>query len=51
MEVVKMPGGWCELELHGDARQLAAQAGIHSFSVSLSHEQAYAVAVVAANLD
>ncbi|MES2186688.1 MAG: holo-ACP synthase [Pseudomonadota bacterium] len=51
MEVVKMPGGWCELELHGDARQLADRAGMHSFSVSLSHEQAYAVAVVAASLD
>lgn len=50
IEVLKTPGGWCELQLHGAARQLAAEAGIVALSVSLSHEDGYALAVVAATL-
>lgn len=48
IEVVKMPGGWCELALHGTAQQLRAAAGIGTLTVSLSHEQNYALAVVGA---
>ncbi len=50
IEVVKMPGGWCELKLHGPAERLREQAGIVSLSVSLSHEPAHAIAVVAATV-
>ncbi len=48
IEVVKMPGGWCELALHGEARALSEAAGLRGFSVSLSHEHTHAMAVVAA---
>lgn len=50
IEVVKMPGGWCELALHGGAARLAEASGIRHLSVSLSHERHYAVAVVAATM-
>ena len=50
IEVIKTPGGWCELQLHGAADQLCEQAGILSLSVSLSHEADYALAVVAATV-
>ena len=48
VEVVRTPGGWCELALHGEADVLATDAGIISLSVSLSHEGDYASAVVVA---
>ena len=48
IEVVRMPGGWCELAVTGAARALADKAGITSFSVSLSHDGEYATAVVVA---
>lgn len=51
IEVVKMPGGWCELQLHGAARLLADSARITDFSISLSHEASMAVAVVAATVN
>lgn len=50
IEVVKMPGGWCELRLSGGARHLAEAAGVTHLSVSLSHERSTAIAVVAASL-
>jgi holo-[acyl-carrier protein] synthase len=46
--VVKTPGGWCELELHGAARSLAQESGVGELSLSLSHEGDYVVAVVMA---
>ena len=46
IEVKQAAGGWCELELHGRAEELARAAGWLSWSVSLSHEGDYAVAVV-----
>ncbi|HEY8087053.1 MAG TPA: holo-ACP synthase [Polyangiaceae bacterium] len=46
IEVERMPGGWCELALHGEARALARKQGFVGFSVSMSHEMDYAGAVV-----
>ena len=46
IEVVRTTGGWCEIALHGAARQLAENAKIESFSLSMSHEGDYATAVV-----
>jgi len=51
IEVIKMPGGWCELQLHGAARLLADSTGITHLSLSLSHEASMAVAVVAATVN
>jgi len=48
IEVCKMPGGWCELLLHEGARRLAQDQGLQGWSVSLSHERLYAIAVVTA---
>lgn len=46
VEVVRTPSGAPELVLHGEARELAARAGLDHLSVSLTHEEAYASAVV-----
>jgi holo-[acyl-carrier protein] synthase len=48
IEVVTDPGGWVELALTGRAASIAESAGMHAFSVSLTHEGAFAAAVVAA---
>lgn len=48
IEVRKMPGDWCELLLHDGARRLADAQGLTGWSVSLSHERLYAIAVVTA---
>jgi holo-[acyl-carrier protein] synthase len=54
------PVGWLEIEvlqgperqpllsLHGEAARLAAEAGLQSWSISLSHSQTHAVAVAVA---
>jgi holo-[acyl-carrier protein] synthase len=46
IEVARNPGGWCYLVLHGPMRLLATQAGFVAFSLSMTHEGAYAQAVV-----
>jgi len=46
IEVARSPAGWCYLVLHGPMRQLANQAGFVAFSLSMTHEGAYAQAVV-----
>ena len=46
IEVARNPGGWCYLVLHGPMHLLANQAGFVAFSLSMSHEGAYAQAVV-----
>jgi holo-[acyl-carrier protein] synthase len=46
IEVVRDAGGWVMLELHGAARAQAEAEGLQQFSVSLSHERNYAIAVV-----
>ena len=50
IEVVRTTGGWCELALHGAARELAKNAKIEAFSLSMSHEGDYATAVVVGTL-
>lgn len=50
IEVRRAAGGWTELELHGAAAQLAAEASIASFATSLTHEEGFASAVVIAEL-
>lgn len=51
IEVIRTPGGWCGMQLHGPARLMARRQGILDLSVSLSHEQDYALAVVAGTFD
>jgi holo-[acyl-carrier protein] synthase len=46
IEVARNPGGWCYLVLHEPMRQVADQAGFVAFSLSMTHEGAYAQAVV-----
>ena len=46
IEVARNPGGWCYIVLHGPMRHLANQAGFVAFSLSMTHEGAYAQAVV-----
>ena len=48
MEVRRLPSGACEMHLSGTAATLAAEAGIVSFALSLTHEGDYAAAVVVA---
>jgi len=48
IEVVRQPGGWVALELHGRAAELAAEAGLGELAVSIAHECGYASAVVIA---
>jgi holo-[acyl-carrier protein] synthase len=46
IEVVRDIGGVPLLTLHGRAAELAAAAGLTEFALSLTHEDAYAAAVV-----
>jgi len=48
IEVRPLPGGACEVVLHGGAIALARRAGIAELSLSMSHEQEYATATVVA---
>lgn len=50
IEVIKTPGGWCEIRLHGPAEALAKRAGVAAISVSISHEESYALAMVSATV-
>ncbi len=45
IEVRRADGGWPLIELHGRAALIAAEAGIESITVSISHDVDYAVAV------
>lgn len=46
IEIVRMPGGWVQVTLTGDARHLADECGLQELEVSLSHDGAVAVATV-----
>jgi holo-[acyl-carrier protein] synthase len=46
IEVRRMDDGWCEIVLHGGAEALARREGVSRLSVSMSHEQEYAIATV-----
>jgi len=48
IEVQRALEGWTELALRGEAEALARSQGLSSFAVSISHEGAYATAVVVA---
>lgn len=48
IEVRRSKVGWCDLVLHGRAKELAKEAGIDGLSLSMSHEPRYATAVVVA---
>jgi len=46
IEVRRVDGGWCELRLTGLAADLAAEAGITTLAVSVTHEPMLAAACV-----
>ena len=46
VEVTHLPSGKPELELHGRARQLADELGVRRMTVSISHADRYALALV-----
>ncbi len=48
IEVHRVVGGWCELRLSGLAARLAAEAGITTLAVSVTHEPMMAAACVVA---
>ena len=48
IEVRRSKVGWCDVVLHGAAKELADAAGIDELSLSMSHEPGYATAVVVA---
>jgi holo-[acyl-carrier protein] synthase len=48
IEVLRRDSGSCAIELSGPAAELARERGIGSLSVSLSHEEDYAIAFVVA---
>ena len=48
VEVIREPGGWPTLRLHGEAAVLAAEADLHDIQLSLSHTEHTAIAVVIA---
>jgi holo-[acyl-carrier protein] synthase len=50
VEVRREQSGHCEIVLHGEARELAERVGIASLALSMSHEAAFATAVVVAEL-
>jgi holo-[acyl-carrier protein] synthase len=50
IEVRRLPGGACELALHGKAAARAAELGVSDIALSLSHDGDYAAAVVTALL-
>jgi len=51
IEVRRQPGGWCDILLHGPAAEQARAAGITQWSLSMSHDGEYAIAVVTAELN
>jgi holo-[acyl-carrier protein] synthase len=46
IEVVRRADGTCDLHLHGAMRALAKRRGVRDLRVSMSHDGAYAIAVV-----
>lgn len=50
IEVRRDPRGWVDIELSGAAAARASEVGVSDLAVSLTHEGAYASAVVIADL-
>jgi holo-[acyl-carrier protein] synthase len=48
IEVLHGPAKEPELHLHGKAKELADNLGLHTWSISLSHTQEHAIAMVVA---
>lgn len=48
IEILRGPNREPELHLHGSAKTLARQMGLYNWSISLSHTDAHAIAVVVA---
>lgn len=48
IEVMRQPGGWCTLALHGVARRLAGISGLSHWAISFAHDGEVAVATVIA---
>jgi holo-[acyl-carrier protein] synthase len=48
IEVKRAAGGWCDIVLRAEAKDLADAQGIVGFSLSMSHEHEYALATVVA---
>ncbi len=48
IEVERAPEGWCSIMLHGATADIAREAGILKFALSMSHEDDYATATVVA---
>ena len=48
IEIRRHADGWCSVELHGSARDLARDHRLHSWAVSFSHDGGIAVATVIA---
>jgi holo-[acyl-carrier protein] synthase len=46
VEVRRAPEGWCDIQLHGEARELANRNGVEDLALSMSHEHGYATATV-----
>ncbi|KAA2264202.1 4'-phosphopantetheinyl transferase superfamily protein [Solihabitans fulvus] len=44
-EILKSAGGWPEVRLSGRAARLAELAGIERIDISITHDEAYAIAV------
>jgi holo-[acyl-carrier protein] synthase len=51
IEIRRQPGGWCELELHGEARRLAELSGVRQLALSMSHGAGVATATVVGLFD
>ncbi len=49
IEVRRNAGGWCDIVLHGPVAALAERSRVTELSLSMSHEAAYATAVVVAS--
>ena len=50
IEIRRLNGGACEVQLHGEALTLARRVGIAELAVSMSHEHEYATATVVARV-
>ena len=51
IEVERHDSGWCAIRLHGELAEVAAEAGITTLELSLSHDHGLAAAVVVALLE
>jgi len=48
IEILHLPSGQPMVNLHGNAKQIAAQLGLHTWTVSISHDRDQVVAMAVA---